>query len=386
MGRPALEVGTHGRLRIYPVEGGWQARTLYRDYDGLTRSVARKGKTKGAAERALKAALRDRGKVVASDEELTAETKVAALAERYYAGVEKSEAAQNTKSAYRDRLDKQILPGLGGLRIRELGKLSTIDRFLTTVETKHGASTAKMCRTVLSGMCGLAARHDALDRNPVRDAAPISTKPKRLPRALTVAEGRQLRAWLTYDKKAIRRDLLDFIDILLATGLRIGEAAAIVWDTVDLKAGTVEVRGTVIRVKGQGLIIQPEPKSEASYRTLTLPSWAVEMLKRRHRDAENPTGDAPVFSAPKGGLRDPSNTQADLREAFDDAGFEWLTSHLLGRKTVATAMDKAGLSAVAAADQLGQSNPSLTQDRYMGRGARDTGAADVLESFGFTAA
>jgi integrase len=386
MGRPTLEVGTHGRIRKYRVDGGWQAKTLYRDYDGNTRSVARQGKTMGGAERALEKALRDRARLATGDADLTADTKVSVLAERWYAGMEKSGKSINTLRAYRGRLDKQIIPGLGGLKIRELGSVSTVDRFLTTVETKHGASLAKMCRSVLSGMCGLATRHDVLDRNPVRDATSISTTPERLPRALTVAEGRQLRAWLTYDDKAIGRDLPDLIDMLLATGLRIGEACAVVWDAVDLKTGTIEVRGTLIRVKGAGLVIQPKPKTKAGYRTLTLPTWAITMLNRRHRDADHPRGDNPVFTAPMGGLRDPSNTQADLRAAFDGAGFEWLTSHLLGRKTVATEMDKAGLSARAAADQLGQQNPSMTQDRYMGRGARDTGAANVLESFGFTAA
>ena len=48
--------------------------------------------------------------------------------------------------------------------------------------------------------------------------------------------------------------------MLLATGLRVGEALAVTWDTVDLAAGTVEVRGTVIRVKGRGLMTKPAPK------------------------------------------------------------------------------------------------------------------------------
>jgi integrase len=90
-------------------------------------------------------------------------------------------------------------------------------------------------------------------------------------------------------------------------------------------------------------------------------------------------GDNPVFPAPHGGLRDPSNTQADLREAFTTAGFEWVTSHVL-RKTVATLMDQAGLSARAAADHFGHSKPSMTTDVYFGRGIMDTGAAAVLES------
>jgi integrase len=65
--------------------------------------------------------------------------------------------------------------------------------------------------------------------------------------------------------------------MLLATGLRVGEALAVTWDAVDLSAGTVEVRGTVIRVKGRGLRIKPAPKTRAGFRTLVLPSWAVEI-------------------------------------------------------------------------------------------------------------
>jgi integrase len=43
-------------------------------------------------------------------------------------------------------------------------------------------------------------------------------------------------------------------------------------------------------------------------------------------------------------------------------------------------MDQSGLSARAAADQLGHSHPSLTQDVYYGRRIASTGAAEVLEA------
>jgi integrase len=55
-----------------------------------------------------------------------------------------------------------------------------------------------------------------------------------------------------------------------------------------------------------------------------------------------------------------------------------VTSHVY-RKTVATLMDKAGLSARAAADQLGHAKVSMTQDNYFGRKVAKTGAAEVLE-------
>lgn len=73
--------------------------------------------------------------------------------------------------------------------------------------------------------------------------------------------------------------------MMLATGKRIGETCAITWNALDLDAGTVEIRGTVIRVKGQGLWIKPKPKSRAGYRKLRLPSWAVDMLRCRQQEA-----------------------------------------------------------------------------------------------------
>jgi hypothetical protein len=63
--------------------------------------------------------------------------------------------------------------------------------------------------------------------------------------------------------------------------MRIGGTAAITWGAVDLDAATVQIRGTVIRLKGQGLTIKWKPRSVHGWRELELPSWAVEMLRRR---------------------------------------------------------------------------------------------------------
>ena len=51
---------------------------------------------------------------------------------------------------------------------------------------------------------------------------------------------------------------------------------------IGLDEGTVEVRGTVLRLRAGGLVIKPSPKSAAGRRILELPSWAVIMLRRRH--------------------------------------------------------------------------------------------------------
>lgn len=353
--------------------GSYRARTLYRDFDGRTRAVERSGRSRAAAEGALRLALRDRARV-SRGTDITPDTLVRVLATAWMAGL--VDRSPTTLEAYRQRLDAQVLPALGATRVREL-TVGTVDRFLGTVAEKNGPAVAKMCKSVLSGMAALAARHDALDRNPVRDSRSLPSRPSRAPRALTRDEVRMLREHLVADERAVRRDLPDFVSFMLATGLRIGEAAAVTWDAVDLDAGVVEVRGTVIRVRGSGLQLKSSPKTRAGFRTLALPTWARDMLRRRV-DGPPQEGE-PVFPAPLGGLRDPSNTQADLRQALTSAGFEWVTSHLF-RKTVATLMDEAGLSARAAADQLGHAAPSMTQDVYYGRKVATTGAAAVLQT------
>ncbi|GAA2692510.1 MULTISPECIES: hypothetical protein [Actinosynnema] len=55
-----------------------------------------------------------------------------------------------------------------------------------------------------------------------------------------------------------------------------------------------------------------------------------------------------------------------------------MTSHVF-RKTAATILDEAGLSARQVADQLGYARPSMAQDTYMGRKLVDRRAADALE-------
>jgi integrase len=59
-----------------------------------------------------------------------------------------------------------------------------------------------------------------------------------------------------------------------------------------------------------------------------------------------------VFPNYLGRPQNPSNVQRSLRGILDRHGFEWVTTHTF-RKTVATRLDEAGLSARAIADHLG---------------------------------
>jgi integrase len=75
------------------------------------------------------------------------------------------------------------------------------------------------------------------------------------------------------DRVALRQDLFDLSAFLLATGLRIGEALAVLWRDVDLDLGVLRVTSTLIRVTGQGLL-RKCTKSQAGERICSCRSGA----------------------------------------------------------------------------------------------------------------
>lgn len=351
--------------------GRFRARCRYRDTDGFTRYVSAYGPSKETARAALRVRLTQRQPPTEGD--ISGRSTVEALANEWLRRVDEAseKRSQTTRARYRTLVEGIVVPGLGQLLVSEV-TTGRVDAFLKSVTVKHGAATARTVRTCLSQMMRLAAVLGAVTGNPVRDAENISARePSRPARALTRAEEQALVGRLRKDRLSNEHDLVDLVVFMLATGVRVGEACALREPQVDLAGGTVTIAATVTPYG-----IQERPKTRAGHRVLALPPHAVSMLRRRLDDPLIRT-DVAMFASPLGRVRDKSNTTAHLRRAFDRAGFDWLTSHGL-RKTVATRLDEAGLSARAVADQLGHSRPSLTQDVYMGRRVVTREAASIL--------
>ena len=370
MGRPALRIGAHGSISTRETSPGkWQARCRYRDTDGVTRPVSRWGTSKSNAIAELQDALKQRRPAGHGD--VAATTRVHALATTWIGLVDQDDSRrQGTKVRYRWLTEKVVVPAIGALQVQECtpGRVSD---FLQAVLVERGHSTAKTTRVCLSMMLGYAVRQGALDANPVRDAEKLTGKKKPPPRTLTRDEERRLMVKLRKDKLAREHDLIDLVVFMLGTGCRIGEATALYTSEVDLDAGTVEVLATMTDYGRQ-----EEPKTSAGHRVIAVPPHVVALLRRRIEDPRIYT-DVACFPSPLGKLRDTSNTSAHLRRAFDRAGFEWVHSHTF-RKTVATRLDEASLSAREIADHLGHKQVSMTTDVYMGRKVASQRPAEAL--------
>jgi integrase len=466
VGRAPLPLGSWGRVRFQPgptVKRGkptyLRARVKYRDFDGVTRDVEAYGRNKSAAEANLMQKLRERASVKHGGS-LSAADSFAVAAKLWIERIEDQVADRSrspgTLETYRRQLDNHVLPALGSVRLAEVST-PLLDTVVRTIKREVSATTAKSCRSVISGVLGLAVRHGALASNPVRDIERLEVKAKRSPRALDHAERDQWFAALAANPMAVRADLPDLTLFMLSTGVRIGEALGIVWSEIDLNAGEASITKQVIRITGQGLLRVPT-KSSAGERVLRLPEACLEMPHRRASDGRGQ--EEPVFCDALGGFRDPANVRRDLRNArsprgslarrdlgmrlasarrragltqrataealgwprnrvglieagrvlveraamialldvygvtgsnrsmlleiaqkasepAETDGLGWITSHSF-RKTTATMLDDAGLSARQIADQLGHARPSMTQDVYMGRRSRNSQAAEAI--------
>lgn len=379
MSRRRLGFGERGEVFYRDVNGGIQAVVNFRDRTGKRKRVTAMGRSKADARRRVLRAYQE--VLDAGGGAFTPNSKFRVAAAGWLVTVdelvERGRRSPTTVDLYRRVLRLHVLPHLGDLRLAELST-ATLDTFLQDRLRRDSYAVAKLCRTVVSGICGWLVRQDALRANPVRETTSLEGGSDGQARALTQGE---LRRWLTAldgDEFALRKDLPDLARFMLATGARIGEALGVTWADVDLDRGVLRIERTIVRVKGQGLVAKA-PKSTTSARTLLLPPWCVVLLRERRQRFRS---DGPVFPDARGGWRDRNNVERDFRSVRARAGFDWVVPHTY-RKTVATLLDGSGLSARFIADQLGHSRVSMTQDFYLGRRAVDGAVAAALGEFGW---
>jgi integrase len=361
MPRPRTPLSSYGKISTVQVEPRkWRARTRFRFDDGRLRQVERFAPSRAKAEAALKVALTTIQAGTAVD--VKRETRIRDLGERYLAS--KSDRAPRTVETYSHSVRKVIIPRIGDLSVSE-ATAERLQRALDVIAAENGPGEAKKARAVLSGMMGLAARSDAVKANPVRELAQIQAKAKGAT-PVPLAELPALLECVAADDRARSTDLADLIEFLAGTGVRISEAIGL--DSSDVEfiapAGVPSI-GAVVTVR--------KSKTNAGERRITVPAGVATMLAGRE------LADRPLFPTPLGKRRDRRNTAAEWQAARERLALPGYTFHSF-RKTVATALDQAGLSARDIAEYLGHANPSITMNTYMSKTVGGSRAADALDS------
>ncbi len=384
-GRPPLRIGQHGKITRTELESGlWVARCRYRDRDGVTRRIERMtpdgadDEYGAKAECALLDAIAERRPPGTGT--ITGTTLLGELLDRY---IERCRAdgdlAPKSIDTYEATLGT-VKPRFVGIRVGEADP-GLLNEILRGIRRDHGATRERHTKVALNAVLTDAVMVGAIGSNPVREIAPrrkkkTERKPKGAP-ALEVDQVRALLVSIAESEVCASKDLRDPVIVLAATGLRRSELLALRWTDVDLDARVLTAAGSVVRLKGQGLVWQDRTKG-GDERSVALPQFAVDALRQRKDGWTGPNTAGVIFPSSTGTLRDPDNFGKQWREVREALGLPDVSSHSF-RKTVATLIDDAGMSARIGADQLGHARPSMTQDVYMSRGRVHTEVANVLD-------
>ncbi len=407
MARPRLALGTYGAISTRKInKTTWMSTGRYRDLDGATRKVETRGRTKTEAETAFKERCRERTSFGGPGGALTKSTTLAELGSIWLDDQELEGHSANTMRVYRIAVENHITVYQGQVMIGEL-TTNGANRLIRSVQTHHGASSAKLAKTVLSGMCKYAVNEGVITKNVVREVGSIKVKPKTAPKSFTWEQILDLRQKVAADPQAIDRDLPALVMFQQDTGMRIGECLAVTEDCLNLEIEkpTITVKQTAVYRPGLGEWIQAHPKSDASIRTFELPSELVPVIRARlatgrvttinycesQRGTEGQrewTEDRILLFpmtryASKAGLRNQSNVLKQLADAFEKAGYgRDVKSHTF-RKSLVTMMLEAGIPLNKIADHMG--HDKLLVDVYVGRKKFSDAAAGLINGKYLTA-
>ena len=271
---------------------------------------------------------------------------------------------------YRRQYRTNLSPRLGRRRLMDIsrGDVFALQQELAGI---YHPNTANYIVRLLQSILADAAREELIPADP---GAGVSALKYRTPsvtktshRALTVEEqNRFMRASRT-------NFYYEFFALLLLTGMRYGEAAALLWGDIDMEAHVIRIDKS-LSFNTRGQIITGTTKTFAGEREIPLTSAVLQILEQQRQKLAGRFGrgavspDRPVFLSERGKLLHNRtanlNLQAILRElAARGEPIDHFTLHAL-RDTFATRFIEQGGNPQTLKVLLGHSQLRVTMDLY----------------------
>lgn len=275
-----------------------------------------------------------------------------------------------------------MVPALGKRKLVSLRPDDLLKRYARSRAAGMAPRSVRQMHAILHRALEQAVRWDYVRRN-VADAVDAPAFPRFELTPPTPGEVARL-----IDAAAEHEDRLRALWCVAAlSGCRQGELLGLRWQDVDLEAGVLHVRQTLIGLEGT-LPRFGEPKTAHSRRTVTLSGEAVAALRdHRQRQLAERLALGPdyaehdlVFAAPTGApLRARSVTRA-FNAALRRAGLREQTRFHDLRHAHATIMLQADVRPKSASARLGHSTIAFTMDLYThALGALDQEAAERVQ-------
>ncbi|HHJ9170957.1 TPA: tyrosine-type recombinase/integrase [Streptococcus pyogenes] len=264
------------------------------------------------------------------------------------------------------RLNRHIMPTLGNMKVDKI-TASDIQMLINRLSKYYVNYTA--VRSVIRKVLQQGVLLGLIDYNPARDII-LPRKQPNAKKKVKFIDPSDLKSFLEHLESSQHKRYNLYFDavlyqLLLSTGLRIGEACALEWGDIDLKNGTI----TINKTYNKNLKFLSTAKTQSGNRVISVDKKTLRSLKlyqMRQRQLFNEVGarvSEVVFATPTRKYFNASVRQSALDTRCKEAGIERFTFHAF-RHTHASLLLNAGISYKELQYRLGHANISMTLDTY----------------------
>ena len=289
-----------------------------------------------------------------------------------------------TVELYRTLADNYLVPHLGDIKLLEL-RAQHLDRMYAAITVgKSGRplspSTIRRVHGVLRSALTTAVKRRLIPYSPAEHIELAPENPRR-PKPWTIADCQAFLAGSADDRLAA------LYELILATGLRRGEALGLRWEDLDLDGAALYVIQQIVEVRGQPVVGTPKTKHGA--RVVSLDTATVATLRRHRavqeleRRAWGPAWNEAglVFTREDGRVLRPQYATKHFAALAGRLGLPVIRVHDL-RHTHASVALAAGVDLKVVSERLGHSQISITADLYthVSRGVSQAAADRIADT------
>ena len=258
--------------------------------------------------------------------------------------------------------------GIAQMPVASITKPAYMNYVKELVDAEYAISTIKKQMLIVSAPMRYAYENGIIPMNPCLGVKPPKSvyvkKQSRDVEAYTPSEQDRIRNAITLDEQAHTGYAV--INLIMETGLRIGEALALKWRDVSIERRRLNVHATVVNISNRRTsYVQDDAKSSSSNRVIPLSLNAVQILT----DQFQKTGGMQwVFATPEGCNRGERLSYEAMRYQgkclCNAAGVPYRGLHVY-RHTFATNQYYKGTDVKILSKILGHATPSITYNIYV---------------------
>ena len=360
----------NGEGSIYWVEARKRFAGGYVDVDGRRRVVY--AETRKEANRKLTAALETRERGVPAPSQTLA---LGTYLEQWLEDTIRPGRRPGTYLRYANAVNNHINPVIGKVKLARVGPQHIQHLQRACVDKGLGRASIELVRATLSGAFTQALRWGLVLRNPI----PLVEPPAGEERPRQALSPEQATLFL---RAAYGHDFEHLFALMLATGLRIGEALGLRWLDVDLPRRRLHVRQQLTVLPGRPVSFTA-PKSKSGRRTIPLAAVAVTALEaQKARIQSYPVRGVAdlVFADELGRPLVGRDVERKFKDVLKLAGLPvTLTPHCL-RHSAATYLMAAGAPPKVIMELMGHSSLAMTAAYQHVMDAALDDAAERLDS------